>query len=326
MKVGYYQYTYTTSPIPFEPSEVTYIMAHPRTNECYGLSNIETLKVLLLSMSQEELSTEAYFRQGEIRKSLLSLDEGIPDDATWTRFTDRLKEQIVESPHNIIPSDQKGTLSALGLTRRDMQWIEQRDEYRKAIFGIFNVTDAEMGFTRDLTKGMEESQRQIYVRKGLFPLIKLIEYHANMEVVAEFFRDDADHKGEFAGEVPDVYFRYDIFDPVQERQLLEMDKIKLEDGLTSVNEIRMRDGKHKLPWGDMNPIAAKGIQQFAQSVFFGALSPEQFSYIVNLPKLPSTELVAETKKMLRQMGEPPADLGVASKQLFYNWKARKWKF
>jgi len=338
MNVGYWQHSYQGAPIPFEPAEVTYMMAHPRTNECYGLSNIETLKVLLLTMSQEEMSTETYFRNGEIRKSLFTTDETIPDDATWKRFIDRLAEQIKESPHNVIPTDTKGTLSALGLSRKDMQWIEQRDEYRKAIFGIFNVTDAEMGFTKELTKGMEESQRQIYVRKGLFPLIKLIEYHANMEIVTEFFRDDSEHKGPFGGEVPDVCFKYPIFDPIEERRILEMDQIRLEAGLTYVNEIRQRDKKTLVPWGDMNPVAAKAIQQFGQTVFFGALTPEQFAYIVNLPILGAgvkgnltkrefdKKAVKEIDKLLKAIGEPPKDLAVASEQLFYNWKKRKWKF
>lgn len=320
MVVGYWEHD-IGGQIPFEPAEVTYMMQHPLTHYDYGLSNMEVLKLAILTLNHGAQSLEKYFRDGEVRKALLVTDEPISSDEEWKRFLTRLETRIKESPHNIIPSDTKGTLMPLGLSRKDMQWSEESEEYRKAIFGMFHVTPAVLGITtaqRAAAKGTEDSQREVYMRKGLFPLLKLLEYHINMEIVTEFYRNDKDHKGKFAGKDPDVYFRFDIFDPIQARRDLEMDQLAFDLGIP-LNRLLKARGIDPVPWGDLNPLVVKTIQQWTQSVWYNAISVEQFQRIANIPTL------EEAKKILKAMGEPPKDLGVSSKSLFYNWKKRKFK-
>lgn len=312
--------------IPFEQHEVSYMMANPLTDTPYGLAPTEMVKLIIQTLTRQEISTEEYYRKGEVAKTIMGIDtesEGLQDNI-WDRFVDRFKTMIRRNPHNIIPVDQKVTLNKLGFTRKEFGYVETREDYRKAVFAAYGVTDAEMGYTKDITKGMETSQRQIYVRKGLFPILKLIEWHINMDVVGEFYKDGA----MFGGKVPLVHFKFDLIDEITERQMLDMSQIKLDAGLMTINEVRVEGGMGKVPWGDINPLAMKSIQQFAQSVYFGALSPEAFAYIVNMPAhLPLPEMVPNIQDKLQDLGEKTEkydDQSVTDEEIFKNWKKRKW--
>lgn len=284
--IGYWQHaTHRTVPIPFEPFEVVYGCQNPLSYRVYGQSKVEVLELRLKTLIQSDVSTEQYFRGGEVAKNLLTLEETLIGDADWERFVKRLEQQIKESPFNVIPTDHKGTLQRLSLTRSELQWLEQQKEYRLSVLAMFNVTPVMLGWTEDVPKATDESQREVYLRKGLWPLLRLFEYKMNMEVVSEFFVSTEEHKGPYAGKKPDCYFTFDLYDPIEEQRWLERSEIAAKCGIKTVNEMRAERNRLPLPWGDFNPAALLAIQQFAQGHFMApdVITAEVFQLITGIP-------------------------------------------
>lgn len=319
MNVAYWQHeTYHRMPTPFEQHEVLYFMLSPCTYSVYGQSKVKVLELRLKTLMSSDISTEKYFRRGEIMRALVTAPEPM-EDPDWKRWTKRLDDQLKDESKGIIPTDVPADLKPVGLTRRDYQWLEQQEEYRLSVCALFSVTPAMLGWTtRDVAKATDESQRIIYLRKGLWPLLNMIQYKMNMEIVSEFFIETPDHKGPFADETPDVLFTYDLFDPTEYRWWLEASEIVAKSGLRTINEMRAERDLPPVKWGDCNPAAIINIQQFAQSVFMGGLTIEQFCFVTGIPSL------GEAERVLAELRAVPPKEGETEKEKETFW-THKWK-
>jgi len=323
-RIGYWQHaTMRRMPVPFEPYEIIYTSLYPNTYEVYGMSNIQILQLRLKTLMASDIAMEQYFRRGEIGKSLFSADVELGmDDNTWKRFKGRLDAEIKNESSPIITTDQKGSVTSLQLKRRDIQWLEQQKEYRLSILALFNVTPIMLGWTEDVPKATEQTQREIYLRKGLWPLLKLFEYKMNMEYITEFFRNDEDHSGKYAGEPMDVVFSYDLYDPLEEQHWLERSEVAAKSGIKTINEMRAERRMEPVSWGDYNPAAVLAIQQFAQGHFMApdVITAKVFSDLTGIPIQDVDKVLGEFPKPTE---EPEKKREESASEKWENYKESK---
>lgn len=326
MTVGYWQHPTgkLAPPIPFQPHEVIYGNLHPVSYSLYGVSAIEILKTRLEIMLQSDISLDKFFRRNEIARALFTLDsEAGLDDHSWNRFKNEFDTQLNDLTKPIIRTDQKGSLTNIQLNRKDVQWIEQQKEYRLSVMALFNVTPIMLGWTEDVPKATEQTQREIYLRKGLMPILKLIEYKMNIDYITEFYYKDEENdiKGRFAEEgEPKVYFTFDFYDPLEEQYWLERAEYAAKSGVKTINEMRQERGLPPVVWGDYNPAAMLAIQQFAQGHFMApdVITTDVFCNLTGIPK-------EDVEKTLKNIPNQFEDMTEKKAKQFWSQQWNRYK-
>ena len=105
----------------------------------------------------------------------------------------------------------------------------------------FGMTATELGFTED-AKGAANQivQSSLAKKRIIYPLLKLIAYHVNTEIIPEFG---------FEG----IRYKYKIFDVDEETKKWGLYKLQTESGLKSINEVRNAEGLDAVEWGNDSP-------------------------------------------------------------------------
>ena len=90
----------------------------------------------------------------------------------------------------------------------------------------FGITAEEMGFTENSNRATSESQSKLAKRKAIKPMLDVIQYHINTQIMPEFFTKD--------GILPDyadipLEFEFDMYDI--EEDMMELNKLKTEKEL-----------------------------------------------------------------------------------------------
>ena len=289
MKVGYW-YNWNSEPkIPLEAHEVVYMMHDPRTDIPYGTSKMQVLKSLIYSLMYSEEYYYKYWEEGATNPSIISPDittsgggSNILSAQEWTRFKEAFKDQLSGYMKNLT-SPSKTQISPLS-DPKALGWLETVDSYRHLVVALFNETPAILGWTKDIHKATDESQKSIYIQKGLWPLLSTIQWYMNTQAVADWFwTEDKErnifahgHQGKFAGKKMDVMFRFKLYDPIGEKLQLDIDKQRLDMGLARINDVLREQHKPTVAWGDINPLFLYNVQQWGQSYAGGSMEVDDF--------------------------------------------------
>lgn len=290
MRVGYW-YNWSTEPkFPLEPHEVVYMSHDPRTDIPYGTSKMTVLEHMVSScMYSEEFYENVWEKYGGTPPGIISPDISSTNGQSnvlagdeYTRFKGALQEQLRQYA-KVLVTPAKTQFTPL-IDFNLFKWLETEDSYRHLIVALFNETPAILGWTKDIHKATDESQKSIYIQKGLWPLLNTIQWYMNTQVIADWFwsedRSDSEfrhrHNGKFAGSKMDVMFRFKLYDPIGDKQQLEIDEKRLQLGLKRVNDVLHEQHQDPVEWGDINPLFLYGVQQWGQSYAGGAMDAEVF--------------------------------------------------
>ncbi|MFA5306650.1 MAG: phage portal protein [Candidatus Babeliales bacterium] len=292
MRVGYWYNWSATPKVAFEPHEIVYISHDPRTDIDYGTSKIQVLKSMIMSCMYSEEYYHKYWEEGGNNPCIISPDittsggtSNILTEGEYKRFRDAFKDKLTDYMKNLV-SPSKTQINPLS-DPKAIGWLESEDSYRHLIVALFNETPAILGWTKDIHKATDESQKSIYIQKGLWPLLNTIQWYMNTQVIADWFWDEDNernifshgHKGLFAGNKMDVMFRFKLFDPIGEKMQLEIDEMKLKNGLDTINNVLRSQHKPTVAWGDINPMFLLGVQQWSQGYGSGGMDASIFKLL-----------------------------------------------
>ncbi len=294
-KVGYWYNWNAQEALPYEPHEVAYMMESPRDDVPYGTSRMHTLRTILYSLMYDEEFYEQYGEQGFKNPCIIGPDvvsstttSGVMVGAEFETYKKSLKRQMDEYMTRAV-TNSKTSIAPL-TDMKAVDWLETKDDYRRLVMANFNLTPAALGFVKDIQKSTEQSQLSLYIQRGLWPRLKLIEWYMNTQVIADFFWEEEKergiyahgHKGHFANQPMDVVFRFKLYDPIGEQMQLDIDEKRVKAGLAKINEIRSRRGEVKLEWGDVAPMFIFNPQQWGQSYSGGGISAKDFKHITGI--------------------------------------------
>ena len=127
------------------------------------------------------------------------------------------------------------------VTVPEHHYLIVRRNGRVSISGnCFGITATELGFTED-AKGAANQivQTSVAKKRIIYPLLRLIEYHVNTEIIPEFG-------------VEGVRYKYKIFDIDEEAKKWGLYKLQTEADLKTINEVRNAEGLDSVEWGDKN--------------------------------------------------------------------------
>ena len=234
---AYFQYGWTAGsmPVPFGKREIVYIMQNPRSDTIYGRSPVGILMNTILNLIYGiDFNLDYYTNNNMPDGAVQLLGANATQLAQWREnmegkitFTDELgnKRKIF----NKMPiSSTEVKFTPFQWNSKDMEVIAQQEWFTKILWMCFGVTADEMGFTENSNKTNGEQQVKNAKRKALAPLLKVIQYHINTQVMPEFFSTSKEMK-DFS-EIP-LEFEFDTYDAQEDMSELEILKMEKDLGI-----------------------------------------------------------------------------------------------
>ncbi len=248
-EAAYFQYGFNTGakPVPFGKREIVWFEKKVRTDNLYGRSAMAVLQKTVQTLIYAVEHNFDYFANNSIPPGVLGL-EGISSKdlkafaQQWIQSQKKQDDlgQWKKVFHKLSMVNRKPTFERIGYTNQELQVIEQQKWWSKLVWAAFGITATEMGFTED-AKGSANQivQSSIAKKRIIYPLLRLIEYHVNTEIIPEFG-------------VTGVRYKYKIFDVDEETKKWGLYKLQTESDLKTINEIRNTEGLDPVEWGDKN--------------------------------------------------------------------------
>lgn len=244
---GYWQYSYQipAHPMWFNKDEISYIMRNSRSMSVYGYAPTQAVLDIVKSLHYSLQFNKRYFEENALPDGVISLLDSNQNDVN--AFVNQWNNEFKGMPHKLAVTTQEAKWTPLGYNYQELQFMESQNWYYKLVISQFGLTPSELGMTEDLNRSTSASQSELTKRKGIRPLLKILENYLNREIIPELcaaygYTDDKDIPVEFA-------FIYD--DPTEKAQRLNNSKLELDMGLRTPNEIRSEElGLPPIPGGD----------------------------------------------------------------------------
>jgi len=201
--VGWKQELAGRKPVEFALDELIYIKANPTTRSPYGISPLETLVVSVASDIYAANYHANYFTENEIPPGVLVFPDGL-DEASFRRNLEAFRrERAKQYAIRIITGNAKWV--RFHATNREQQVFELQKLLIWRIAGVYKIDPTELGLIENATRATAEIQARTSFRKSILPILKLIEYHFNTEIVqAEFGYDDVEFRFNTQGHDPSL--------------------------------------------------------------------------------------------------------------------------
>lgn len=234
-QAAYFQYGWTAGsmPVPFGRREIVYMMQNPRTDTIYGRSPVSMLMKTILNLIYGIDYNLDIYTNNNMPDGVIELLGATPEQLN--QYRENMEKQfkkedefgtmrkiwnkipLVSSPAKFVPFQ---------LSSKEMEVIEQQQWFTKVLWMNFGVTADELGFTENSNKSTGDAQIKNAKRKALGPLLKVIQYHLNTQIVPEFFSNEKEMK-DFA-DVP-LQFEFDVSDI--DDDIKELTRLKMESDL-----------------------------------------------------------------------------------------------
>jgi len=225
-QAAYFQYGWTAGsmPIPFGKREIIYMMQMPRADSIYGTSPLSRVVDIILNLTYgSEFNLDFYTNnnmpdgaitlQGADKSQVKSFRENMENQFRYTDDIGNKRKKFYKHP--ISTTEVKFT--PFNFTSKDMEVLAQQQWFTKVLWMAFGVNAEEMGFTEDSNKSTSEEQIKAFKRKAIKPLLDVISYHLNTQLLNEFF-DNAD-----PDDIPIefVFDEYDVDEDMKKHTLYE---------------------------------------------------------------------------------------------------------
>ena len=288
-QAAYFQYGWTTGarPTPFGTREIIYMMRNPRPDSIYGRSCMETLAETIQLLVYGIDNSLDYYKNHSIPKGVITAEGA--DAEMCRQISEKLKEtlQVKDEVGNYrrlfykIPViGTKLDFVKTGLSNAEMEVLAHQQWFSKIIWACFGITPSELGFTEDSNRATEFGQNRVFKRKAIRPLLKLIEYYINTQLISEFKNGvvlikqdtDGEKKEEVISGIDDVKFQFSVEDIDEDLQKHQLYELQIRTGIKTKNEIREELGLEPIENGDgqnefsffnnpQNPFAPKNDEE-----------------------------------------------------------------
>ncbi len=266
-QAAYFQYGWISGPVPtpFGKREIIWFQSMFRSDDIYGYSPVQVLAKSLQMLLYHVESDLEYYNDNNIPKGIIGLDASDTDEIK--SFKDQWNEQQQKKDEfgnwkkmmhkvpivNFIPKFERIEFSS-----QEMELIEKQKWYSKMVWACFGVTGTELGYTEDASGTANQIvQSKVFRKRAINPRLHALADSINMEIISEFEYTVDIMIGKKKLPVPKYLFKFNMFDIDEERNKYELYKLQTENGLKTINEIRIEEGLEPLEWGDDPPSSWK---------------------------------------------------------------------
>jgi len=234
------QWGYRTKPsIRYEHDELIHIYEPDISlkNGHYGVSKLEKIKQPILMMwlgmthNQELLEND-----GIDPRAVLSFDKDVTDES-FEKELDRLQEYAQQRKRGGTLAVKGATFQSSGITNNDMDFLSLMNMCRDMILSAYGVQPGKAGIreTANIGTGTGESQDKDF--KDMMS--------AKAKIIEGAFNKVLGHNGF------EEVFQFNEMDIEDKLKRSQIEKIKLDSGILTVNEVRQEYGLEPVAWGDI---------------------------------------------------------------------------
>ena len=234
------QWGFRTKPsIRYEPDELIHIYEPDISLKSghYGISKLEKIKQPILMMwlgmthNQELLEND-----GIDPRAILSFDKEVTDES-FEKELDRLQEYAQQRKRGGTLAVKGATFQSSGITNNDMDFLSLMNMCRDMILSAYGVQPGKAGIreTANIGTGTGESQDKDF--KDMMS--------AKAKIIEGAFNKVLGHNGF------EEVFQFNEMDIEDKLKRSQIEKIKLDSGILTVNEVRQEYGREPVPWGDI---------------------------------------------------------------------------
>jgi HK97 family phage portal protein len=210
--------------------EMIYKVKNKRTNTIYGLSPIESIIVQAKAALQGSLYSLNWFTEGNMPEGFLKMPKeyGMDQIKDFERYFNSMLSGNLQNVRKIKPIPEGSEYIPIkkpqdvGYEQFEL-WILQLS------CSVFGVPPQDIGFTYQVNKSSADVQANLGQERGLRPLAQFIEGMFN-EIIERDFG------------INDLEFKYVDINPVDAKLEAEVEKIRIESGVLSVDEVRTKEG------------------------------------------------------------------------------------
>lgn len=234
------QWGYRTKPsIRYESDELIHIYEPDISLKSghYGISKLEKIKQPILMMwlgmthNQELLEND-----GIDPRAILSFDKDVTDES-FEKELDRLQEYAQERKRGGTLAVKGATFQSSGITNNDMDFLSLMNMCRDMILSAYGVQPGKAGIreTANIGTGTGESQDKDF--KDMMS--------AKAKIIEGAFNKVLGHNGF------EEVFQFNEMDIEDKLKRSQIEKLKLDSGILTVNEVRQEYGLEPVAWGDI---------------------------------------------------------------------------
>jgi hypothetical protein len=193
--LGYQQKSenFIFDPVDFDSDDISYMMLYPQSNSIFGQPILESIVDEVATLLHAVNFVGSYFTEDEIPPGILNL--GHIGETAFNRFKRDMrarrgkpKERTVRS----IYGTDKVQWVEFRRPNREMQTVEIMSRVERIIYRNFGVTPVEMGITEKVPRASAEVQLKVSRSKMLLPLVNLLNFFVNQDIVSAFGFDDVE--------------------------------------------------------------------------------------------------------------------------------------
>ena len=238
-------YTYEVAPskfITFAPEQIIHFKYFNSVDDYYGLSPISAGRMSIDTQKLGDEYNQNFYANSAQPAGALVSDKGIQEKnkkrirAAWKQM-----HQGTRNAHKIAILEGGLDWKALGITQKDMDFIQQKKMTREDIMGVFGVPPAMVGVFEYANYANSKEQREIFWRNTEVPKLNQIAATVNEFLVKPW------------DEGLEAIFDYSTVDALQTDINVKAttDEILTRSGIKTINEAREERGLAPVAWGDV---------------------------------------------------------------------------
>lgn len=238
----------------WENQDFTYIMWNPQGSVDtfgFGLSPVEAGLAVGTAFLYAEAYTLGFFKTNTIPPMIINMGKEVPP-AEIDRFRAFLAAEMMGTQgfHTpIVSSFNEGfDVKNLLVQPKDMAWQNYLEWQMKWKVALYRMSPQDIGFSLDQYKVEGEVQQDLSQNKAINSLKGVLKQYINTEIIGDRGFGSFNYNLQFQ------WIDTDVVDIVDQAQV---DKIYLQTGVKTINEVRMRDGLDPI-MGGQKPLIVSG--------------------------------------------------------------------
>jgi len=231
--------------VVFSPHEILHFKQNDPGNDLYGLSPLESLKQSITADLHMLNFQKMFFKNGASMGTFITVEGAT--DAELERTRDWILEEYVgtDNAYRPVIMGGQGIKIEKGVaTHNDMHFIQGRDYFVSEIMAVLGVPPAKLGRMETANRSNAKEQDKSFRQETISPLQNHVENVLNDDFMRPIL---------LLEETVFEHSKNDIRDAIEQ---MDLNKIAVNNGLNTINEIRERMGYPKIDGGDIAFIMA----------------------------------------------------------------------
>lgn len=230
--------------------KIMYFILNPQADRVYGLSPLESLvQTVTAELYSSDYNLNFFYNNATPRFAVLMEGLGLGQGAAaLQRFRQWWDNELRGNPHRpIVIGTEAGKIQfqKVGLSNEEMQFQEYSKQLLQKIMAVYKMQPIILGVESAGNAGVAKANSQEQVRQYKIEAVK-----PHLTAFAEKFNQQVVFSKSGLN-INNAYLDFDL-DIIDKKVQAEWNKIYLESGVITINEIRVKGlGMTPVPWGNV---------------------------------------------------------------------------